>query len=231
MSALVAICGAGTALGLLGAAATMRQASHRTPLGATRRLLVRSGAPLFCGAVVGLVTRWPVAAVLGAATVVAIPYLLRHTSMAQQTARIEAVAVWTELLRDTLSASAGLAQAIIATAPVTPTAIQLPVALLAERIVSGVSMSDALLLFGADVDDPSVDLVVCALLLAATSRAQRLSELLSTLAASTRDEVAMRLRVEASRASTAQWCSKRGGLLPGVRRTPHPDRTIVSRAI
>ncbi len=121
--------------------------------------------------------------------------------MGQQTDRIEAVAVWTELLRDTLTASAGLAQAIIATAPVAPAAIQVPVVLLADRIVSGVPMPDALLLFGADVDDPSADLVVCALLLAATSRAQRLAELLGTLAASIRDEVAMRLRVEASRAS------------------------------
>jgi tight adherence protein B len=163
--------------------------------------VVRSVAPLLFGIAVGLVTRWPVAVVLGAATVSAIPYLVRQTSSSHQTDHIEAVAVWTELLRDTLSASAGLAQAIIATAPVAPPAIRTPVTGLANRIVSGVPMSDALLLFGADVDDSSADLVVCALLLAATSRAQRLAELLGTLAASIRDEVAMRLRVEASRAS------------------------------
>jgi tight adherence protein B len=42
---------------------------------------------------------------------------------------------------------------------------------------------------------------VCALLLAFSARAQRLGDLLSELAESTREEVALRLRVETSRAS------------------------------
>jgi hypothetical protein len=43
--------------------------------------------------------------------------------------------------------------------------------------------------------------VVCALQLAASARAQRLGDLLSALADSTREEVALRLRVETSRTS------------------------------
>jgi Flp pilus assembly protein TadB len=111
------------------------------------------------------------------------------------------VAVWTELLRDTLTASAGLAQAIVATAEVAPDEVRLPVSHLADRIMSGVSMDEALRLFAREVDDPSAADVVSALRLAATSRAQRLVELLGALAESTRDEVTMRLKVEASRAS------------------------------
>ena len=65
----------------------------------------------------------------------------------------------------------------------------------------GVPMDDALRLFALEVHDSSADDVVSALRLAATSRAQRLVELLGALADSTRDEVTMRLRVEASRAS------------------------------
>jgi Flp pilus assembly protein TadB len=127
--------------------------------------------------------------------------MLRSTSGREATRRTEAVAVWTELLRDTLSASAGLAQAIVATAEVAPDEMRLPVSHLADRIMSGVSMDDALRLFAREVDDPSAADVVNALRLAATSRAQRLVELLSALAESTRDEVTMRLKVEASRAS------------------------------
>ncbi len=43
--------------------------------------------------------------------------------------------------------------------------------------------------------------MVCALLLTAAARAQRVGDLLATLADSTRDEVALRLRIETSRAS------------------------------
>jgi len=113
----------------------------------------------------------------------------------------EAVAVWTELLRDTLTASAGLAEAIVGTAGVAPEELRMPVNHLADRIMSGVAMDDALRLFASEVGEQSADEVVSALRLAATSRAQRLVDLLSALALSTRDEVTMRLRVEASRAS------------------------------
>jgi len=117
------------------------------------------------------------------------------------TRRAEAVAVWTELLRDALTGSAGLAQAIVTTAGVAPEAVRVPAAQLADRIMSGVTMDSALCLFAVEVHDPSADEVVSALRLVATSRAQRLVDLLSALADSTREVVAMRLRVEASRAS------------------------------
>jgi Flp pilus assembly protein TadB len=62
-------------------------------------------------------------------------------------------------------------------------------------------MPEGLRTFAAEVDDASCDMVACALLLAATSRAQKLADLLGALSESIRDEVAMRLRVEASRSS------------------------------
>jgi Flp pilus assembly protein TadB len=94
-----------------------------------------------------------------------------------------------------------LAQAVVATAGVAPEAIRLPTGHLADRIMSGVPMDEALRAFAAEIDDPSAEEVVYALRLAAASRAQRLTDLLGALADSTRDVVAMRLRVEASRAS------------------------------
>jgi hypothetical protein len=60
---------------------------------------------------------------------------------------------------------------------------------------------DALSHFADELDDPCADRVVCALQLAVASRAQRVGDLLAALADSTRDEVALRLRIEVSRAS------------------------------
>ena len=56
--------------------------------------------------------------------------------------------------------------------------------------------------FADDVADPTCDLVVAALILAAEHQAQRLGELLGSLAAAARDQATMRLRVEAGRART-----------------------------
>jgi Flp pilus assembly protein TadB len=157
--------------------------------------------PLVSGLAIGVITRWPVAAGLAAVAAAALPSALKSTESQTSIRRAEAVAVWTELLRDTLTASAGLAQAIVATSGIAPREIREPAGRLADRIMSGVSMDDALRLFASEIGDPTVDEVVSALRLASTSRAQRLVDLLSALADSTRDVVAMRLRVEASRSS------------------------------
>ncbi len=157
--------------------------------------------PLVSALLVAVVTRWPVAALLGGLATYALPSVVKSTSSQDSTRRTEAVAVWTELLRDTLTASSGLAEAVVATAGVAPEELRVPVGHLADRIMSGVPMDDALKMFAFEVDDQSADEVVCALRLAATARAHRLVDLLSALADSTRDEVTMRLRVEASRAS------------------------------
>jgi len=186
-------------VGVTGSAVSVRSFRTNSPgltLGARR--LVLAG---LVGIVVGVLTRWPTVAVMGALAALALPRLFTTGQAKIEARRVEAIAVWTELLRDTLAASAGVAQAIVTTAASAPAAIFDQVALLAGRVVSGVPVDTALRGFARDVDDPSADLVVCALVLASTSRAQRLVELLSALADAIRDDVAMRLRVESSRAS------------------------------
>jgi len=160
-------------------------------------LLVAVGAGVLCAVVTG----WPVAGPLGALATYGIPRLLRGTSATASITTIEAVATWTEMLQGTLAASAGLGQAIIATAELSPVPIRRATVRLAAEIQAGVEPRTALMRFADEVGDPSADRVVCALLLAFTSRAQRLGDLLSALADSTREEVALRLRVETSRAS------------------------------
>lgn len=171
--------------------------SADSPQGLVAKLVLS----LMSALVVGAITHWPIAAILAALATMTLPSAFRATSSQDVTRRAEAVAVWTELLRDALTGSAGLAEAIVTTAGVAPEAIRVPAAHLADRIMSGVTMDAALRLFASEIDDPSADEVVSALRLVATSRAQRLVDLLSSLADSTRDVVAMRLRVEASRSS------------------------------
>jgi Flp pilus assembly protein TadB len=147
-----------------------------------------------------VVTRWPVAAVLAAAAVLG-SRGLASSGPKDKIAHLEAIATWTEMLRDTLAAAAGISQALAATAKVAPPSIRPAVHGLATRIATGVPPADALVAFARDLDDQSADLVVAALLMATEHRAQRIGDLLGALATTTRDQVSMRLRIEASRAS------------------------------
>ena len=158
------------------------------------------GATAFLVAV-GL-TGWPVAAVLIGALAAALPSMVGgRAQREQQLAKIEAVAAWAEMLRDTVAAGSGLSEALRATAPVAPAPLRPAVEGLSVRMDRG-DVVTALRWFGDEVADPMADLVVAALTMAATEQARRLGDLLGTLAAATREQAAMRLRVEASRART-----------------------------
>jgi len=149
------------------------------------------------------VTGWLVGAVLAGLAAWSLPRLLgRNREHEQRVARIEAIAGWTEMLRDTLAAAAGLEQAIVVTAPITPVSIRAEITALAARVEAGHRLAPALGQLAQDLDDPSGDLVVAALSQAAQRHASRLGDLLSTLAGAARDQAGMRLRVEANRART-----------------------------
>ena len=62
-------------------------------------------------------------------------------------------------------------------------------------------LPEALLRFAGDVDDPSADVVVAALVLNARLRGPGLRDVLTALATSTREELDVRRRIEASRRS------------------------------
>lgn len=162
---------------------------------------VRIVGALVAGAGVAAVTSWPVAGLAAAAAALAVPSLVGSLSAETAVERVEAVATWTEMLHGTLAASAGVGEAIGATAAVAPLTIRPAVASLSARLRAGVPSSQALARFADDVADPCADRVVCSLLLATSAPAQRLGDLLATLADATRDEVAVRVRVETSRST------------------------------
>ena len=207
MSTLAALCGAGAGLGLVLVVAGWRgvdlpHPARRLDRGRVERVNLRLGLAAGVAIVVGAATGWPVGAVLAGLAGWGAPGLLGGAGRHQAAlGRIEAVAGWAEMLRDTMAGSAGLEQAIIATAPLAPLPIRAEVATLAVRL-EGERLAPALRAFADEVADPTCDLVVAALVLAADHQAQRLGELLGSLAAAARDQATMRLRVEAGRART-----------------------------
>jgi Flp pilus assembly protein TadB len=207
MSALAALCGAALGLGVFLVAAGLRGVEPialRAPRLDLRidRALLRFAAAVFAAVVVGAATGWPVGALLAGLAAFAIPALMREDrAHAALVARVEAIAGWAEMLRDTIAAAAGLEQAIVATAPLAPLPIRDDVMVLAGRLEHE-RLSSALRAFADDVADPTCDLVVAALVLAAEHQAHRLGELLGSLAQAARDQATMRLRVEAGRART-----------------------------
>jgi Flp pilus assembly protein TadB len=155
------------------------------------------------GVGVALVTRWPVAAVLSALGAWVLPGLIgpdrEHT---RRVARLEAIAVWTESLRDNLAGAAGLEQSLTASAIGAPAPIAEEVTRLVTRLHRGWHLPQALRGFAADLADPAADLVVAGLLLAASGSAGHLREVFGELAASARATVASRQRIAADRQRT-----------------------------
>jgi tight adherence protein B len=205
---LVVTAGLCFGLGVVGIAVSWPAGDEESTSERTGRLLQRGRAQIppavvgaGAGVVAGWATGWPVAVPIVGVAVFGLPKLFGQTSGTVSIAKIESVATWTEMLQGTLAASAGLGQAIIATAPLSPLPIRDPANRLSARLSAGMHPRDALTQFADELEDPCADRVVCALQLAVSARAQRLGDLLAALADSTREEVALRLRIETSRAS------------------------------
>lgn len=202
---LGAVMGLGVVLVICGLRGSAPQTDHQrwqSFLTAVHRqaTLPRVAGTLAAAVVVAAATRWPVGTLLaGLAAWFLPPVLGPDREHARAVEKIEAIASWTEQLRDTLAAAAGLEQAILATAPVAPAPVREHVAGLAARIRQGHRLPDGLREFAAEAADPTADLVTAALLLAAEQQARDLGQLLGSLADSTRQHAAMRMRVAAGR--------------------------------
>jgi len=179
--------------------ATRTDSSRQLVRTTSRRLL---GAAV-TGLLVLLITRWVVMTIAAAALVVLWPMMFGGTRQEKEAAaRIEALATWAESLRDTIAGAVGLEQAIPATVYAASPVIRSDLALLADRMRVRVPLSQALRQFADDLDDPTADLIISALVMNSRLRGPGLRQLLSNLAATARAELDMRQRVSASRAGT-----------------------------
>jgi tight adherence protein B len=210
VNALVAVAlGAGiglgvvlVVLGLFGRAVFVRADRQRARRPDLDRLLLLAAVAVAAGIVAFALTHWLVGGLLAGAAVVATPRLVGAGSRTRdEIARVEAIAAWTEQLRDTMAAAHGLEQAIGASGPVAPAPIAVSVARLAGRLEFE-PLPAALRRFADDVDHPTCDFVVAGLITAAEKEARDLTPLLAQLATCARDEAQMRARVWVGRART-----------------------------
>ncbi|WP_410634334.1 type II secretion system F family protein [Amycolatopsis sp. cmx-4-83] len=210
---LLSVLGGGVAIGALLIVAGLRGRSARavkssrpsTWLAAQhdRKQVGLLAVAVLTGLAVGVVTGWVVGGILAVVAVVGLPRILgSNVDHQRQLQRIEAIAGWTEMLRDTLVAAAGLEQAILATAPACPAAIRAEITELAVRLERGERLAPSLRHLADQLHDPTADLVISALVLAAEHQARQLADLLGELAGEAREQAAMRMRVEAGRART-----------------------------
>ncbi len=186
-----------------------------TPKDATPSLFRRSGgrrarkstiqlaAALAVGLVVLAITRWLVLAVaLGLLAGLADRFFGGASEERRAIDRLDALATWTEAMRDTIAGAVGLEQAIPATAVNAAPAIKPSLNLLVDRLRIREPLPTALLRFADDLDDPSADLICAALVLNARLRGPGLRDVLSALAMSARSELDVRHKVAAERRST-----------------------------
>ncbi|MGA1290573.1 MAG: type II secretion system F family protein [Ilumatobacteraceae bacterium] len=147
-------------------------------------------------------TGWTVAAVtIAMVASMASVALHRHTRRRDERALVDALAVWTEQLRDMLTGSSGLEHTIVATSTHAPAALRDPL----ERLVASMSyvpLTQGLSRFAREVDHPTADFVVAALTTAATRQVRELGALLGHLATCARDEARMHTRIWVGRSRT-----------------------------
>jgi Flp pilus assembly protein TadB len=156
--------------------------------------------------VVGLVTlvatRWLVAGFGVALLVLSWRGLSGAAGERQALARLEALATWTEALRDTIVGAVGLEQAIPSSLRVAGPALAAPL----SRLVNGLHMREplpeALRKFADELDDPGADPIIAALIINSRLRGPGLRDLLGALSRSVRAELDVRRKVAADRRST-----------------------------
>ncbi len=163
-------------------------------------VLAVSLVALLVGIGVLTLTGWPVAAFGAAVATLAIPRSFgARQEQRRYITRTNAIAAWSELVRDNMAGAAGLEQALQAGVTVAPPAIAPELQRFSINLERG-SLIDALGTLGRDLDHPSGDLVVAALISAARGEARELGPLLGRLASATRADSRMRERVEVGRA-------------------------------
>jgi Flp pilus assembly protein TadB len=201
-----AVAGAGVFLFL----AALRGLPPRPP-GARPALLRRmagelAGARGVIAIVAGLVTvvatRWLVAGIGVTLLVLSWRGLSGAASERRALARLEALATWTESLRDTIAGAVGLEQAIPASLRAAGPTLAEPLARLVDRLHTREPMPAALRRFADDLDDPGADLIIAALIINSRLRGPGLRDLLGALSRSVREELDVRRKVTADRRST-----------------------------
>ncbi|WUC55212.1 type II secretion system F family protein [Streptomyces sp. NBC_00554] len=163
----------------------------------------RGSIAAIVGLVVLLLTRWAVAGIAAAVLVFFWDKLFGGAGEEKAAMRrVEALASWTESLRDTIAGAVGLEQAIPSAARAAAPVLRPHLEAMVDRLRSRTPLPEALQHLADEINDASADIIVAALILNAKLRGPGLRQVLGALAKSAREEVDMRQRVMAQRAST-----------------------------
>jgi Flp pilus assembly protein TadB len=164
------------------------------------RSSVRWAVACGAGALVWLVSGWPVAGIAVAAAGVFLPWLFGAGKLAtERIERLEALEDWLRGLADVLRAgNAGLVGALQGSANDAPPAISAEVTTLGQRLRTW-DVADALLQFADDIDDQIGDAAAAGLCVA-HQQGTGTAELLTTLAQQIAADVAARRDAETERA-------------------------------
>ena len=156
-------------------------------------------ARLLMGLILGTGVVITVCGLRGVAMIGLRPTRSRRRSTSEETELVEALAVWTEQLRDTMAGARGLEQALAATAATVPEVLRPAVGRLSARL-GVMPLPRALRGLATDLNHPLADFVTAALIVAAENHVRDLVSLLTHLAECCRDDVRMRSRVWVARA-------------------------------
>lgn len=224
IAALIA-AGVGAAIVLLVIGVRGTVSDPTRPPSRLRRFVEAQRSPLVmarltCGVLlallIGIVTQWPVAALGLGAMVVFWPALTGGSREEQtQIARLEALVSWTEALRDTTAAHAGLEQAIPATAEYAPPIIRPALMRLVGQLRTRVPLEDALVDLAEQLDH-AADMIVAALINNARRRGDGLVQVLTGLATASREELDLRRKITAGRAGDRRAVQLMLAIVAGV---------------
>jgi hypothetical protein len=149
-----------------------------------------------------MVTHWPVAAAATMGLVYLWPRLFGGARPdVGHVARLEALATWTESLRDSIAGSVGLEEAIRHSLRSAPPVLRPALLRLESRMRVHIPLPQALAAYAEEFEDSSADLVIAALILNSRLRGPGLVATLTALSIAAREEVDMRRRVEEGRKS------------------------------
>lgn len=163
--------------------------------------MVTVGTRVVLGAVIAVGLLLVMAGLRGVAVFALWKRRSRSGSGADDRRLVEALAVWTEQLRDTIAGASGLEQAISVTALTAPPLLRPAVERLASRS-EFIPLPDAVRDFASEVNHPLADFAAAALITASENQVREMGSLLGHLAQCCRDDVAMRTRVWVARART-----------------------------
>jgi Flp pilus assembly protein TadB len=220
---LAVLAGAATGAGLFLLLVALRGLPPRPP-GQPGRLRdwarevgpARLATALLAGLVVLVATGWLVAGVAAVLLVLSWRGMSGVAGERAAMARLEALATWTESLRDTIAGAVGLEQAIPASLRAAAPSLREPLTAIVERLHTRVPMPEALRRFADDLADPGADLIIAALIINAGLRGPGLRDLLGALSRSVREELDVRRKVTAQRRSTRRGAQIVVGISVGL---------------